>query len=206
MAGPFPKLTMGFPGGTTAGDHLVIIVYADQLITPPINWTDIVHTPIGGDSSGIFYSSSFHTVTATEITAGTTWDWMFGGPGALHLGYDIFDFANVTGLNDKLVTPFTTPVGSMDAPSVTSSNNALCFAFWIVLGETPIRIPFIATGQFEDFSPGGISHLVVGFTASGATTGIITAIVDMPNTGIAAMASLTGAGSHLVATSSGSVG
>lgn len=194
-------LNLAIPSVGSAGDTLGVVVYSDQAITAPAGWTEFQ----AGFQGGVHYSASSHVVTSGEISSNTTWNWLFASPTS-HVGYDLFDFANVTSLDTSSVTPFASAVTSMGAPSLTVTRNEIVLAFWIALNETPIRMPFMTSGVAGTYANGGLSHAAMIYTGtSNGPTGVLTAGVDVPSTGIAAQASLTGAGSHLVTMQSGAI-
>ena len=196
------QLNLGFPGETSTGNTMVAVVFCDQTITAPAGWTEFQ----AGSGGGIFYSASSHVATAAEILAGTTWRWTLGAFTS-NVGFNMLNFTNVTGLSASLVTAFATPVSSMAAPSIAATPNELCFAFWIALNETDSRTPIIANNVGGGFARGGISHAVVAFPAAGGgSTGDLIATIDVASSGVGLQAAASGAGSHLVSISGGSLG
>lgn len=194
-------LDLAAPGGASSGDTLAVVVFSDQPITAPAGWNEF----LVGVAGGIHYSACSRQLSALDIANKPLWAWAFAAP-TDKVAYDAFVFANITGLDATLITPYETPTSSMDAPSLNVSQNEMVFAFWVANNPTEIHCPTHPGDLGGTYARGQISHLCAIYTnGANGPTGVQTGTLVVPSTGFAAQASLRGAGSHIVSGSGGTL-
>lgn len=202
MGNPVSQFSISAPATATSGDTLVVVFFADQPIIVPSGFTEF----IAGTASTIQYSASSHTVTTTDISAGTKYTWNLAGS-TLTMGYAAYDFANVTGLDTNAIQVVDPAATTLPAPSLNVSNNETVIALWIANQPTGFNLPNYPTQMASSIMRGYMSIATIVYSATGnGATGIQTATLDTAASGLAAQASLKGAGTHINGASSGALG
>jgi len=202
MGNPVSQFSIGVPSTATSGDTFVVIFFSDQPIIVPAAFNQF----LSGTAGTLSYSASSHTVTSTDISAGTIFTWQLAGS-TLRIGYTAYDFANITALDTTATTVVDPAALTLPAPSLNVSNNETVLAFWIAINETGIAVPNFPTQIAGTIVRGFLSIASIAYSATGnGATGIQTANLDVASSGLAAQASLKGAGAHINGLSAGTLG